>query len=246
MVSTNIFDHWYTLTEFTSQYASLNASGFAATNSSHVAAPVFAEQSVHCVHAKPPASAPQKSVSKYCSLCQSQDQTRTMKERDEERGTHNRLRWKMDINITVSILALKVRRRRSPTTRLWVSTRNIRWDRVSRKEVNIDEVASPLHGINSTSVFIHRRPITAFLPNHTASNIAATIIAILIAGPYLSIRGRCERAVSFDVLGVQCGICLSDIAESFHNVNFTVGCSRGVTDCPTTNVAISSDIFGAF
>lgn len=56
--------HWYTFTELTSQYASLNASGFAATYSSHVPTPVSVEQLVHCVQASPPASAPQKSVSK--------------------------------------------------------------------------------------------------------------------------------------------------------------------------------------
>ena len=104
----------------------------------------------------------------------------------------DRLWREVAIDITVSVLALKARSGLAPAAWVWCSVRDIRWDGVSREEVDVDIVARPVHCINSTSIVIHGRTIAAFQSNDTASDITTAIITILIASTCLSVGRRGE------------------------------------------------------
>lgn len=103
-----------------------------------------------------------------------------MNQSTENQDTHNSLSWKIVIDITVAILALKIGRRQPPTTRIWISGRDVCRYGISRKEINIYEVTGPFHCVHATSVVIEGCSVTTVLANNGAADITSAVSAALV------------------------------------------------------------------
>jgi hypothetical protein len=89
--------------------------------------------------------------------------------------------------------------------------------------------------MHSSALLIERCSITSLYSNNGTTNVAAAISRTLVRGTSFSGRRRVECADVVGGVGVERGVGVSAVKETFDYVDFAVG-AVAVADCPTVTL----------
>jgi len=118
------------------------------------------------------------------------------------RNTNNSLRRKVPINITVTVLGLKITGRQAPFRGIRIACCDIGWNRIPREEENLDERRGPLHSVYATTGLVKWIAVAAFdALDAAAGPIEIAIEVIFVGCAFLRVCGGLECALAFCVKG---------------------------------------------
>jgi hypothetical protein len=110
-------------------------------------------------------------------------------------STHNSLRRETRIDVTIPILAIKIRQRQSPARRIRVSSRNISGYTTSGPEIDLDKSAGPLHSVDAASCCVERVAVATYGTFNTAAGGGESAVEVItVGGAFLGAGGWVEGA----------------------------------------------------